>query len=348
MNNYDIEITPQYMEKCTYQYKCGMYPTFDIISEWCNYKNISDIIPPATQSEIIEKLSEIIPLPIITNYYLEMLGYRNVLLPISKRYPDLQSITNRLRYMWITHDIINRNKFLRMIDLLTSENEISPLYDRAVKWTNAEKETPNLRDTTTSSKTAVTDSTDLITKNLSDIKTGSDTRKNTGTVTNVETGEDTKSEIHSGDDSSNGLSSSTTVNGVTSDDQTANFVNDHSETNSGTSSETTTYGEQIDTTSNISATDTRTDNTTEQITFNTTNRHTGTDTHKTDGTETTTTETTATRGGTNQTDASGERFERTSSLNELLDRENVVETILDRYFASVSHDLALYTLEEIW
>ena len=348
MDNYDIELTPQYLNMCTYQYKCGMYPTFDMISEWCNINHIADIIPTTAQSEIINKLSEFVPMPIITNYFLEVLGYRNVLLPLSKRYPDLQTITNRLRYMWLTHDIINRNKFMRLIDILTDANNISPLYNKRTKWTSDETTTPNLTDTTNTTKSTDTDSTDTITKNLSDSKTGTDTTKNTGTVTTDEDVDTTKTETHSGGDSTDTTSNNTTVNGVTSDDQTTTFNDDRKEVQNGSVGESTTYGEHINNVDSTTTTNTRTDNTTEQTTYNTTNRHTGTDTHVIDGTESTTGQSIVKKTGTTATDAAGERFESDMSLNDMLDRENVITTILDRYFASVAHELALYTLEKIW
>jgi len=325
-----------------------MYPTFDMISEWCNINHIADIIPSSAQSEIINKLSEFVPMPIITNYFLEVLGYRNVFLPLSKRYPDLQTITNRLRYMWLTHDIINRNKFMRMIDILTDANNVSPLYNKRTKWTSDETTTPNLTDTTNTTKSIDTDSTDTITKNLSDIKTGTDTIKNTGTVTIEENVDSTKSEIHSGGDNTDTTSNNTTVNGVTTDDQTSIFNNDNKEVQNRSVGESTTYGEHINNVDNTSTTNTRTDNTSEQTTFNTTNRHTGTDTHAIDSTESTTGQSIVKKTGTTATDAAGERFESDMSLNDMLDRENAITTILDRYFASVAHELALYTLEKIW
>lgn len=111
-----------------------------------------------------------------------------------------------------------------------------------------------------------------------------------------------------------------TVNGVTSFDQTANFINDTNSNDNTTdtisSTENTAYGKRI--------TNTGTDTTTHNTTVS------------------------GTQVKSDDTARTGDEWTSELSLAEAQARELVLNTILDQYFASVSHDICLYTLEEIW
>lgn len=141
--------------------------------------------------------------------------------------------------MWNNHDIANLEKFTRLIETVTDNTEISPLYKYHKKWDSDKTRTPNLTNTET--------------------KTGTETLGKTNTETL--SGSDTTS--------SQGSSTESTVNGVTSYDQSSNFVNnDNSATNAqGNNATTVSYGKSI------------TDNGTDTTTYNTNtqNKTTGND-----------------------------------------------------------------------
>lgn len=235
MSNYNVIIDNEYVNSCTVTNKRGMYPTFEVIEKYIDFKGLPSILPEQN-SPIITLLCEYFTMAQITNYYTEVCGYRNCCIPLSEQYPNLTYISSRIRIMWHNHDIANAEKFRRIIIAMTSENDVSPIYNIHKKYTKGETFTPNLTDTTTRT------GTEGIAKTNSENTTGSD-----GVVT-----------IESGSDN--------TTFGVTSYD-TDNFANDNNSQNttSNNTNKTTTYGKSVSETGS----DTKTYNTT----F--TDKHTG-------------------------------------------------------------------------
>lgn len=306
MSNYDTAIDEAYVEGCTYPNKNGMFPTFDILEKYHTmHPTFLAVMPTASESEIISMLVDAgYSYPSITNYYKQVLGYRNCLLPLSVRYPNLSTISTRIHQIWLNHDIVNEEKFARLISTITDSLEISPLYNRHIKTSADDVTTPNLTDTTTTQGTKQNQSTLTDTYDSTDTHGGQDT-----TVT-------------SGNDTTN----TSTVNGVTSFDQSQNFVNnDNTTSNDHTTSsenETKSFGETL--------------------------AHTGSDTHATNGRVTDNTTVTARKQGTSTYEHDGDRWESDLSLAQARVRESALTPILDLYFASVAHDISLFTLEEIW
>ena len=332
MSNYDIVINNDYITNCTYTKKGTMFPTFDVINKFCETSAIVDSIIPTTEtSEIIDRLSDYFGYASINSFYKNIYSYRNVCLPLSKQYPTLQSIAFRLRSMWAVHDVVNKLKFFRLIDTVTTAANISPLYNRHKKWSSEDVATPNTVVSTTGTNTKDNDTTTTDTKNLSDTKTGTEQRQKSDT------------ETHSGSDTTTtnttSSSQSENVNGITAYD-TTEFANNDNSTNTGTETENTTggttYGEQI---ANAG---------TDTTTYNTTHRNTGTDTTVIDGTQTETLNTRKATTGTETKNSDGDIYENDISLADAQKRENAMISILAMYFDSVMHDLSLYTLEEIW
>lgn len=332
MSNYDIVINNDYITNCTYSKKGTMFPTFEVINKFCDTSAIVDSIIPTTEtSEIIDRLSDYFGYASINSFYKNIYSYRNVCLPLSKQYPTLQSITFRLRSMWAVHDVVNKLKFFRLIDTVTTAANISPLYNKHKKWSSEDVATPNTVVSTTGTNTKDNDTTTTDTKNLSNTKTGTEQRQKSDT------------ETHSGQDVTNTSSTTTTANetdnGITAYD-TTNFANNDNSILNGnetvTAQDGTTYGEQIAN----SGTDT--------TTYNTTHRNTGTDTTVIDGTQTETLNTRKATTGTDTKNSDGDIYENDISLADAQKRENAMNSILAMYFDSVMHDLSLYTLEEIW
>lgn len=235
-NNYNVKIDTNYIASCQYPNKIGMYPTFDILEEFVAIQGFDNIVPTDQTSTIIHRLVDELGYSYnnIMQYYKEVFGYRNCCLPISVRYNNLTKIYNRIRLMWLAHDMVNATKFDRLITTITQASEISPLFNKHRKW--QETEGKDITGTITSRKTG----TETLAKNDSQAQTGTDTTT-LGKTDNT---------------------SDTTVNGVTSFDQSENFVNNDNTTeninSTINSTEGTTYGKTITNT----GTDTTTHNTT--------------------------------------------------------------------------------------
>lgn len=235
-NNYNVKIDTNYIASCQYPNKIGMYPTFDILEEFIAIQGLDNLVPTAQTSTIMGRLVDELGYSYnnIMQYYKEVFGYRNCCLPISVRYNNLTKIYNRIRLMWLAHDMVNATKFDRLITTITQASEISPLFNTHRKW--EETEGKDITGTITSRKTG----TETLAKNDSQALSGQD-------VTNLNKTDNT---------------SDTTVNGVTSFDQSTNFVNNDNTTeninNTISSTEGTTYGKTITNT----GTDTTTHNTT--------------------------------------------------------------------------------------
>lgn len=235
-SNYNVKIDTNYIASCQYPNKIGMYPTFDILEEFIAIQGFDNLVPSTQTSTIMHRLVDELGYSYnnIMQYYKEVFGYRNCCLPISVRYNNLTKIYNRIRLMWLAHDMVNATKFDRLITTITQANEISPLFNTHRKW--EETEGKDITDTITSRKTG----TETLAKNDSQALSGQD-------VTNLNKTDNT---------------TDTTVNGATSFDQSTNFVNNDNTTeninNTITSTEGTTYGKTITNT----GTDTTTHNTT--------------------------------------------------------------------------------------
>lgn len=306
MSDYNIEIDNNYVEDCTFEKKAGMYPTFDIINEYTYRSGQPDIMPTQEASPIIDRLVTDLgySYSTISNYYKEILGYRNCLLPLSKRYPNLRTISTRLRTLWHNHDQINKVKFDRLITVITEMADISPLYNKHIKSSSEGVTTPNLTDTVS----------------INDTQTNQTTVTDTYNSTDTHGGQDTKTTQNS--DQTN----TSTVNGVTSFDQSENFVNNDNSVSS----------------------DSTTGNETETKSFGETLAHTGSDSHGTNGTITNSGSHTTQKRGTSTQTNDGDTWVSDLTLAEAQKREEALYSILDAYFNSVAHDIALYTLEEIW
>ncbi len=226
MSNYDVDLTNDYITRCTNKYKHGMYPTFDILFKHIEITQQQDIIPTEQNSKIIESLMEYFTYNEIVEYFREVFGYRNCCIPLSIRYPDLFTITSRIRFMWKNHDVANTEKFNRIIQTITDSMEISPLYRYHKKYDYRDTQTPNVTNTLT--------------------KTGTESESGSETLSGSDTSQ------------GSGSGSETITNGVTSYDSNE-FVNNDNQTSqsSNSNSNSITYGKST------AKTDTTTYNTTE-------------------------------------------------------------------------------------
>lgn len=305
MNKYDIVIDSDYLDSCTYENKCGMFPTLEILEIDSGVHHSRSLVPTQTDSPIIELFSNYIDRGSIIRRFLQFHGFKNCSIPLSRRYPTLTAIENHIISTWETHDIANYEKFNRMLLVFTKSNDVSPLYNKHVTWNINDNTTgKNTRELTTSETNAIDTSdtinkTDTLTKTGTVSDSGKDVQKKTGTEKNDIDGSVTKTgteqsaknitETHSGTDntttSSTKNASETIVNGVTSYDQSENFVNnDNSVRNTDTTENgqsSLTHGESIVTT----GTDTVTYNTTDTTdSTNTTTYNTNLDNTKTNTT----------------------------------------------------------------
>lgn len=305
MNRYDIVIDSEYLASCTYENKCGMFPTLEILEIDSNVNHQRSLVPSSTDSPIIELFSNYIDRTSIVGRFLQFHGFKNCSVPLSKRYPTLSAIETHIISTWATHDMANFEKFQRMLLVFTKSNDISPLYNKHVTWNINDNTTgKNTRELTTSETNAIDTSdtinkTDTLTKTGTVSDSGKDVQKKTGTEQNdidgsvAKTGTEQSAknitETHSGTDntttSSTKNASETIVNGVTSYDQSENFVNNDNSTRNTETHEngqsSLTHGESITT----SGTDTVTYNTTDTTdSTNTTTYNTNLDNTKTNTT----------------------------------------------------------------
>lgn len=227
--NYNIVIDNDYLDKCTSQHKNGMFPTFEILFKHIEHTSESPLMPSVLNSKIINALSDYFTFDEINNYFISIGSYRNVCIPLSKRYMNLTAVCDRIRQMWYNHDLSNSEKFIRLITVLTEQNQISPLYNRQTKYVKNETTTPNT--TATETRTG----TESLGKGTVETLGGRDTQ----TITNDTT--------------------ETTTNSV-SPENTNEFYNSDKNTivNGGTDTKETSYGK----TTTMSGTDTKTYNTT--------------------------------------------------------------------------------------
>lgn len=328
LERYNIDIDSTYLNDCTYEKKCGMFPTVEIVEQY-NIVNMRPSILPSTEnSELRALFAQVIPSTADNLYALnrfkKLVGYKNVMFPLSKRYPSLQEISNELTTLTTIHDVSNYQRFERMLEIITQKNNIPLIYDSYSKYTHEKTETPNETITTSGEKSKTDTISDTLTieRELSetdaldrtDTKTGTETEAKTGTEATAHTGTESKTgteaTAHTGTKSETddnvrtmGGSDTTTetqrqtiaqekVNAVTTFDDVVNFNNDNKTDNNSTInkniSETVSYGQTItddgDKLTTFNNTDTTTHNTT--LTHNTTD----TTTHNTENTTTYNTE----------------------------------------------------------
>lgn len=305
MNRYDIVLTTDYLNSCTYEEKCGMFPTLEMLEVDSNLNQHHSLVPDTTQSPIIELLSQFIDTSSIISRFLQFHGFKNCCVPLSKRYYNLSTIETHISSIWHSHDAVNFEKFNRMILIFTKTNDISPLYNKHITWNINDNLTGKNTRALTTTETNTIDTTDTINKTDSLTKTGTvsdsgkDIQKKTGTEqsdidgtvakTGTEQSAKNITEAHSGSDTTSTTTSEntseTTVNGVTSYDQSENFVNNDNSVKTigttGNEQSTLNFGENITTT----GTDTITHNTTDTTdTTNTTTYNTNLDNTKTNTT----------------------------------------------------------------
>lgn len=349
MNRYDIVIDSDYLSSCTYENKCGMFPTLETLEIDSGVNHSRSLVPTQSDSPIIELFSNYIDRSTIIRRFLQFHGFKNCSVPLSKRYPTLTAIENYIISIWENHDIANYEKFNRMLLVFTKSNDISPLYNKHVTWNINDNTTGKNTRELSSTETNAIDTSDTINKTDSLTKTGTvadsgkDIQKKTGTEQNdidgsvAKTGTEQSAknitETHSGTDntttSSTRNASETIVNGVTSYDQSENFVNNdnsvrntethengqssltHGESIATTGTDTVTYNTK-DTTDSTNTTtyNTNLDNTkTNTTTYNTTDSYSAFDMHTVDTDTEKNTTTDITDNLTNKKLTDGERNE---------------------------------------
>lgn len=304
MNRYDIVIDSEYLDSCTYENKCGMFPTLETLEIDSNIHNSRSLVPTSNDSPIIELFTNYIERTSIIRRFLQFHGFKNCSIPLSKRYPTLSTIETRIISTWETHDLANFEKFNRELLIFTRSNDISPLYNKHITWNINDNSTgQNTREQTSTETTSIDTSdtlnkTDSLTKTGTVSDSGSDIQKKTGTEQNdidgsvAKTGTEQSAknitETHSGTDntttSSTKNASETIVNGVTSYDQSENFVNNDNSVRTTETHEngqsSLTHGESIATTGTDTVTYNTTDTTdsTNTTTYNTNLNNTKTNT----------------------------------------------------------------------
>ena len=84
MNRYDIVLTTDYLNSCTYEEKCGMFPTLEMLEVDSNLNHRHSLVPDESQSPIIELLSQFIDLSSIIARFKDFHGFKNCCVPLSK------------------------------------------------------------------------------------------------------------------------------------------------------------------------------------------------------------------------------------------------------------------------
>lgn len=328
-DRYNVELTSDYLNNtCTMGNRFGMFPTVEMIEEYNTINFRPSILPTKETSQLRALFAEVIPstdTPLFAiNRFKKLVGYRNILFPLSRRYPTLQEMANELMNITNVHDIANYGKFARMLQIVTEQNNIPISYNKIEQWESEKIITPDetittageINNTSNISDTTETDST------------GTDTI--TGTDTNRKTGTDT---IQAG---TTKTVNETISNSVAPDDSN-NFNNE---------SQTTTTNNTTDNTST-----TTTYNTSDALTKNTTNtkldnistERTAINTGNTEKTET------KTRTGENTEAENGHRYINTGlSMAELIERESVLLPVFDMYLLSIAREITLSSVEEIY
>lgn len=314
MDRYDIDITEDYLNSCTYENKCGMFPTVEMIETYNETHNRPMIVPSTSLSQLRALFAQVIPATANDSYvkrrFNKLCGYKNIYLPLSKRYNNLSKLSNEILQIVHVHDISNYQRFERMLEIITQKNNIPLIYDSYSKYTHEKTETPNETITTAGEKSKTDTLSDTLTIDREvteigsvdrvDAKTGTETTEKTGTEALAKTGSDTKTGTETlahtgtiqdanantrtlgGSDTTSTVQTQTIaqekVNTVTTFDDTVDFNNDNKTDNNSTINknigETTNYGQTI----TDSGSDTKTFNNSDTTTHNTAMTHNTTDT----------------------------------------------------------------------
>lgn len=334
-DRYNVELSNDYLNNtCTMGNRFGMFPTVEMIEEYNTINSRPSIIPTKETSQLRALFAEVIPSTdnnlFVLNRFKKLVGYRNILFPLSKRYPTLQEMSNELYNITNVHDIANYGKFARMLEVITQQNNIPVSFNRIEQWENEKTITPNETITTegetnitntstdntdtdgTTTRTTETDSTLSKTGTTATAKTGTDSTA--GTDTNAKTGTETERNENSRE--LGGTDTTTTdgektiseeiTNGITTFDNSS-FNNDTNKQTQSTTEDDITVDVSYGQTISDDGTKTTTYNTTDTITksgtvtYNTTDTttHNTTDTTDTDTTETTVNDLTTERTSTN-------------------------------------------------
>lgn len=257
-DRYNIVLNNDYFNKCDKQHRYGMFPTFEILNHYLRDNNLPALMPTNETSPLIQLFETVLEHGIGDEFFFrrfyELYNYRNCCLPISNRFPNLDSICDRLRHMWVTHDMTNYNKFLRLMALVNRDDEFDPLYDKIEKWTATKTETPDTTETTSGSVTTANTTdvtidvslsrTDTGTVDTTTENTGTETIENTGTETTAKTG--TETNVLDGTLSNRGTENRTITNTQTktgTDTTTNNLKETHGGTTTTESDNTRTVAE---------------------------------------------------------------------------------------------------------
>lgn len=328
-DRYNVELSSDYLNNtCTMGNRFGMFPTVEMVEEYNTINFRPSIIPTKETSQLRALFAEVIPSTdnnlFVLNRFKKLVGYRNILFPLSKRYPTLLEMSNELYNITTVHDIANYGKFARMLQIVTEQNNIPISFNKVEQWESEKTITPNetittegeINNTSNMSDTTETDSTgtDTITGTDTNRKTGTDTTQSGTTKTVNETVSNTVAPFDS--DDFNNESKVTTANSTT--DSTAT---------------STTYN----------TSDALTKNTTNTKVDNISTERTATNTGNTEKTET------KTRTGENTEAENGHRYINTGlSMAELIERENVLLPVFDMYLLSIAREITLSSVEEIY
>lgn len=356
-DRYNVELTNDYLNNtCTMGNRFGMFPTVEMIEEYNTINFRPSILPTKQTSQLRALFAEVIPStdsPLFAiNRFKKLVGYRNILFPLSMRYPTLQEMANELMNITSVHDIANYGKFARMLQVVTEQNNIPVTFNKIEQWENEKVSTPNETISTESEQnntTTITDNTEnggtvttATTTAKTDRKTGTDTTAKTGTESTSGNESDTMSDVKS-------LSETITEKVAPFDSETFNNEKETTTTNrlaedkteSKTNSETLTHNTTDTTTHNT--TDTINGTISETETINTTVDKSVSNLGNTEKTET------KTRTGENEETENGHRYINTGlSMAELIERENVLLPVFDMYLLSIAREITLSSVEEIY
>lgn len=392
-DRYNIELDENYLDNiCTFQNRAGMFPTIEMLETYNELHSNPSIIPDTANSRIRALFAELIPNTANDTFvalrFRKLCGYKNLYLPLSKRYPTLSELNSFISNITYTHDILNYDKFARMIYIIAHQENIPVDFEKYEKWSIEKTDTPNETVTTeneTSKTSTINDTVDndgTVTKvtahNEDNAKTGTEATARTGTDTTTLTKTGTIGESTSNTERLSGSDiTDTDIDKSLNETKTekiapfdsASFNNDTESTTYTTESEqtdsTVSYGKVTTDTGTKTTTNNTTD--TEQVTHLTTDTTTYNinDTKDIDITDTTTTDTTTertatttdsgeltetkTRTGENEAAENGERWINSGlSLEELINRENKLLPIFDVYLMSIAKEISLNCIDDVW
>ncbi len=373
IDRYNIELTPDYLNNvCTADKRFGMYPTIEMIEMYNTINFRNSIVPDVENSQLRALFAQIIPTTshnlFAQNRFKKLVGYKNNIFPLSKRFPSLHEIANELQKISAVHDIANYDKFARMLQIVSEHNDIPVSFNRVETWETEKTDTPNETITTeseTSNTSNTTDNTDK-TETGTTAKTGTEAIAKTGTEAIAKTGTETttinETDTKTGTDST--LADNHKIINETVTQKIAPFdsndYNNHEETTTNNqTNENGTSSTTYNTTDTKTGNDTLTHNTTETTTHNITNTTTY-NTTNTDDISTTTDRTivnsdngekseTKTRTGENEVTENGKRLINTGlSMAELIERENILMPVFDMYLMSIAREITLTCVDDVW